>query len=275
MIDTGGTVVARNHTSGKARTVPIRALYQNNPKFYAISGGSYDYLVTEETAREVLHKLKKYDEQKAKEPRTRRQDSSPTFMTPVAGSDSGLQQLITPNFGEEYRRIEELPPEERLSLLERSRALLKELSEKADATPEEVNEALVTTTTDAALANKTSIQEALRMGNEEAKQYTEELVSATQEMLRTTALLVDNKLYNEELIGRVVERSNGTVVQHMTRVFLTGFAFMLYYNRQILTSSLANRIRINFPRRYKKHTKSSYHTCTRTISTWSTSSMAE
>jgi response regulator RpfG family c-di-GMP phosphodiesterase len=42
-------------------------------------------------------------------------------------------------------------------------------------------------------------------------------------------------------------------VQHMTRVFLTGFAFMLYYNRQILTSSLANRIRINFPRRYKKH----------------------
>lgn len=254
MMDAGETVVARNQSSGKVRTVPVRALYQNNPKFYAVSGGSYDYLVPEKTARGVLQKLKRYDESKARTPKNYEQSSKKENLTREGEErGSGLQPAMPPNFGEEYERLEELPREERLSLLEQGKALLKELSEKSDATAEEVNEALVTTTSDAALANKITIQEALRMSNEEAKQYTEELVSATQEMLRSTALLVDNELYNEELISTMVERSDGTVVQHMTRVFLTGFAFMLYYNKQILTSSLANRIRINFAQRYKKH----------------------
>lgn len=254
MIDNGETVVARNQKSGKARNVPVRALYQNNPKFYTISGGSYDYLVTEEAARELLGRLKRHDENKAKRPRNQEHaEAGEEREEPVGEGDSGLQQRMAPNFGKEYEQIAELTHEERLSLLEGDKELLKELSEKSGASPEEINEALVTTTKDAAVANKTTILEALRMSNEEAKQYTEELVLATQEMLRSTALLVDNNLYNEELISRIVQLSNGTVVQHMTRVFLTGFAFMLYYNRQILTSSLANRIRINFAKRYKRH----------------------
>ncbi|MFP4536554.1 MAG: metal-dependent phosphohydrolase [Spirochaetaceae bacterium] len=254
LVDAGQTVVARNNKSGRVRTVPVRALYQNNPRFYAVSGGSYDYLVTEEAVREVLRKIQRYDESKARAPKKHEPRENAEY--PEEGdeeSSPGLHSAMAPNFGDEYERLEELPREERLSLLEQGKALLKELSERSDATAEEVNDALVTTTTDAALTNKVTIQEALRMGNEEAKQYTEQLVSATQEMLRSTALLVDNELYNEELISRMVERSNGTVVQHMTRVFLTGFAFMLYYNRQILTSSLANRIRIDFRKRYKKH----------------------
>lgn len=237
MLDTGETVVARNQSTGKARTIPVRALYQHNPKFYAATGATYDYLVPEQTARSILSKL-------AERGKPRRREEQ---------HGSELSTAMPPNFGEEYTRMEELPREERVSLLERATQELEALSQKEDATGEEVNDALVRSTTDAALANRATVQEALRMGNEEAKAYTKELVEATQEMIKSTALIVNHDLYDEELISRLVERSNGTVVQHMTRVFLTGFAFMLYYNREFLTSSLANRIRIQFAKRYKRH----------------------
>lgn len=259
MIETGETVVARNQTTGKLRTIPVKALYQNNPKFYSVTGGTYDYLVPEETARALLAKLQGDGKPRpsarnkggAKGTADQRSEEKDHLQQKSEGF--GVQSIMPPNFGDEYRRIEALPKEERLSLLERAKERLDAVAGNSKATAEEVNEALVTTTTEAALANRATIQEALRMGNEEAKAYTEELVTATQEMIESTALLIDHDLYDEELISHMVERSNGTVVQHMTRVFLTGFAFMLYYNREFLTSSLANRIRIDFSRRYKGH----------------------
>lgn len=280
MMENGETVIARHTESGKVRTIPVRALYQNNPQFYRVANGSYEYLVPTAAARSLLEQLKELDEAsnkrarlsadssaEAKVPNSETADSQTTATQPSepadtienapasrptsAGDRPGGPNL--PNFGEDYERVVQLEKEERLSLLEKAKEQLRELAHDSDATAEQVNELLVTTTTDAALANKTTIQDALRMGNEEAKKYTADMVEATQEMLRSTALLVDSDLYDEELISGVVERSNGTVVQHMTRVFLTGFAFMLYYNRQILTSSLANRLRIKFEKRYKKH----------------------
>ncbi|MFW5812528.1 MAG: HD-GYP domain-containing protein [Alkalispirochaetaceae bacterium] len=281
LIDLGEAIIARNRESGNLRTISARALYQNNPNFYRVSGGKYDYLVAEEPLRRVLDTLKEIDEKRRKngqrsegeqsssderakdeEAKTQSAGESDRVQAPLKGEnrenraprdgEGRIDPQMPPNFGEEHDRILEMAPDERISLLERGKQMLKEIAANGGATAEELNEALVTTTSEAALINKTTIQEALRMGNEEAKRYTQEMVSLTQEMLRSTTVLVDNDLYNEELINKVVQRSNGTVVQHMTRVFLTGFAFMLYYNRQILTSSLANRIRINFNKTYKK-----------------------
>ena len=272
MIDSGETIVVRHRQNGKLRTIPVRALYQNNPQFYRAGGGNYEYLVTEEKARFALTKLREMDEAEARRQRLQNhepevsstEDASPGRADQGGDEDvrqleeaqqesSSLKEGAPANFGDEYDRIASMEVDERTALINTGADRLRELSRRSDATQEEVNEALVSTTADAALANKATIQEALRLGNEEAKQYTSDMVDATQEMLRSTAMLVDGDLYDEELIEGVVERSNGTVVQHMTRVFLSGFAFMLYYNRQFLTSSLANRIRINFEKRYKPY----------------------
>jgi hypothetical protein len=44
----------------------------------------------------------------------------------------------------------------------------------------------------------------------------------------------------------LVEKSNGTVIQHMTRVYLQGLAFLAYYNKLLSTSSIVNKLRISF-----------------------------
>jgi hypothetical protein len=54
----------------------------------------------------------------------------------------------------------------------------------------------------------------------------------------------------------LVAKSNGTVIQHMTRVFLNGAAFLRYYNNLVSGTSIINKIRISFDKKYKKY----YHT---------------
>jgi HD-GYP domain-containing protein (c-di-GMP phosphodiesterase class II) len=56
----------------------------------------------------------------------------------------------------------------------------------------------------------------------------------------------------DEAFESLVTRSNGTVVQHMSRVFMNGTAFLLHYNRSVLTTGLVSAIRARFVGRYKK-----------------------
>jgi hypothetical protein len=50
----------------------------------------------------------------------------------------------------------------------------------------------------------------------------------------------------------LVAKSNGTVIQHMTRVFLNGLAFLAYYNDVVSTSSLINKMRVSFEKKYRE-----------------------
>jgi hypothetical protein len=48
-----------------------------------------------------------------------------------------------------------------------------------------------------------------------------------------------------------VSKSNGTIIQHMTRVYLNGIAFLSYYNKLVSTSSVINKLRISFDKNYR------------------------
>ena len=157
------------------------------------------------------------------------------------------------NFGETYLYYAEKPSEERLGLLRRTTEHLNELSRQEELDHEEVAGALVDATQDATMINRATLLEALRLGNDQAKAYTREIVLETHRMVRSTMRLVDSDVYNDDLVRAVVEKSNGTVVQHMTRVFLTGLDFLLYYNREVMTKGIANRIRVRFPQDYKEY----------------------
>jgi hypothetical protein len=71
-------------------------------------------------------------------------------------------------------------------------------------------------------------------------------------MVKSSAHLFSEDVFNNELMNELVEKSNGTIVQHITRVFLNGIAFLSYYNRLVSSSSAINKIRISFVSKYRE-----------------------
>mgnify|MGYP006276316257 FL=1 len=242
----------------------MNQLHNSNPAFYKLDGSKWEYFVRKDVVDEVRSQLdasmgiipggaSRGESSGGAGPN----ESGPGAGAPAAastdgegaGSAAGGDQS---NFGTDYERIEALEKQERVEELREGSTRLQELAAREERSHEETAEALVDTARDAALINRASVMEAIRMGNEEARGYTDDVVEATQELVRHSLQLVDDEIFEDQMVRDLISKSNGTVVQHMTRVYLNGLSFMLWYNRQVLTSSLVNRIRIDFPRRYAK-----------------------
>jgi hypothetical protein len=54
-------------------------------------------------------------------------------------------------------------------------------------------------------------------------------------------------------MNTLVAKSNGTIIQHMTRVYLNGLAFMSHYNKLVSGSSTINKMRIDFETKYSSY----------------------
>jgi hypothetical protein len=87
--------------------------------------------------------------------------------------------------------------------------------------------------------------------DDEAKRLTQNLVNSTREMVKSSVNLISEDIFNDEMMNALVEKSNGTIVQHMTRVYLTGISFLSYYNKIVSSSSIINKLRISFAGRYR------------------------
>lgn len=255
-------VLCRHNGDDRQKYIRIDHLYANNRRFYTLEHSKWDYFVRKDAVDSIRHQL--YDTSGGVAGRERQSgpsskgspgDSGDTAAGTAAAEAAGASADAgtgNTNFGEEYERIEELESVERTELLRESRDRLEELRRNPDRSREETAEALVDTARDAALVNRASMLEAIRMGNEEAKAYTRDIVEQTQELVRGSMELITDDIFEDPMIRDMVAKSNGTVVQHMTRVYLNGLSFMLWYNRQLLTSSLANRIRVSFTRNFAK-----------------------
>ncbi len=273
MASKGFVVIARQKRSGKTRQVPLRSLLLNNPNFFRINT-SYDYLVSEESAREIervfppdtgaknhtASAIAKKSPTASKDAESEKASNSKTAEGRSSHSDAASQQpaqasgpVKPPNFGRDYERIAAMDPFKRSELIGNHGNALKELTRSLQADPKTVSEALTNATAETALANKATVQEALRMSNAEAQRYSASMVAATESIMDSTALLLDSNLYNEELLSHAAQISNGTVIQHMTRVFLMGFSFLLYYNYEYNNCSLASKVRGQFNRKYKQY----------------------
>ena len=237
----GCTVIARRKSNQTERIVPVRTLLINNPTFYRASG-DYEYFLGEETAQIIRERFPYALPEKGgqlSEAHDKKLD------------ENSLQQKQ--NFGPEYGFLLELSAEDRVEIVNQQVADLSRLSKKNS--PQELGQAIVNASVQTMLANKATIEQALRMSNAEAKRYTAALAEATEQMVGHTQVLLETDFYKTELIAEIVKKSNGLVVQHMTRVFITGFAFMLYYNQQLQHTSIANSIRTSFAQRYRDYYK--------------------
>lgn len=232
-------LICRRISDGKLKKVSFRALYDNNEVFWKQDKG-WAFYVSEEHVQAMIDMLKELDGKKEKH-----------YIAEHEAEAKNVEDLL--NFGEAYESIASMDSEKRVSLIKQDREKLDTLLIEAPKENEKILEALADTARDAALANRSTILEAIHMGDEAARAYTQGIVDSTRAMVKSSTALIDNTIMQDELITSLVQRSNGTVVQHMTRVFLNGVAFLTYYNRRMLTSSLPNKIRINFDKQYKSY----------------------
>jgi hypothetical protein len=234
-----------NNSTKKERLMPFKVLYGNNENFWQQSG-SWEYFFTEEgieTLKEkVIAKQGIWDIEKP------RLESTPEKKI----ENDHIEELeVDTGYGNEYKTFSSMSVEDKVKYLNDGKKRLNDLLVQKPRNESKITEVLVDTAKDAALINHAALEDAIRLADDEAKKFTQELVDSTHEMVKTSTQLVSENIFNNELMHALVEKSNGTIVQHMTRVYLNGIAFLSYYNHLVSTSSAIQKLRISFASKYR------------------------
>jgi hypothetical protein len=239
-------VLCINNATHKERLMPFKVLHDNHESFWE-QGGNWSYYLTGEG-------FDKFREKIAVKP------ESWDFEKPmqgkkieVAADDEELEELdVEVGYGSDYKTIAKMSIEEKISHLNKDKTRLHDLVARKTKDVAEITAALVDTTKDAAIINHAVIEDALRLADDEAKKFTQDLVDSTHEMVKSAAQLIsESDILSNELIKNLERKSNGTIIQHMTRVFSFGMKFLGYYNNLVSTSSTIQKLRISFAAKYR------------------------
>jgi HD-GYP domain-containing protein (c-di-GMP phosphodiesterase class II) len=242
-------ILCINTKSEKERRMPFKVLFDNNNSFWQ-QDEKWDYYIEDDG----LEKLKKKAVAKTGIWDFDRLRSGKNNDKKTADKDdkSGVEDLeVVIAYGGDYKQFAEMTTEEKVEYLNNHKQKLNNMLSNKIRDMEVVTEALVDTAKDAALINHAALEEAIRLADDEAKKVTQELVNSTNEMVKSSAQLISEDIFNNELMNTLVEKSNGTIVQHMTRVYLNGIAFLSYYNNLVSTSSAIQKLRISFASKYQ------------------------
>jgi len=242
-------VLCVNQDTKKKRMMPFKILYGNNNSFWQQEGNWKYYFTGDELEKLNEKTVAKTSAWEGERQRTEKT----TAIEENTYDDSDIEELdVEVGYGSEYKTYAEMSTAEKVKCLENNKQRLNELIALKSKDKAIVTEALVDTTKEAALINQTTLEDALRLTDDEAKSITQSLVDSTNEMIKSSAQLMAADVFNDELMSTLVEKSNGTIVQHMTRVFLNGMAFLSYYNKLVSTSSAIQKLRISFASKYRK-----------------------
>ena len=244
-------ILCINRSTGKKRLMPFKVLYDNNEYFWLKEGGWQYYISGDD-----IEKIKKNAVSKTGAWDLERSKSNIPEKTPpkivMVDSEEELDELeVEVGYGKEYEDIIKMPTQKKLSHLFKQKQRLSDLLSIKTKDEEIVTQALVETAKDAALINHAALEEAMILGDDEAKRFTQEFVDNTHEMVKSSTQLMAQDVFNNELMHTLVEKSNGTIIQHMTRVYLNGVAFLIFYNNLVTTSSAIQKLRINFAAKYR------------------------
>jgi len=242
-------ILCINKKIGKEKRMSFKVLNINN-NFWQQSS-SWEYYIEDDGLEKLKEKAeiktapwenKNYKAAKKKEKKTSDKNDKSDIE----------EKEVEKGFGSEYRQFAEMTNDEKVKHLNRNKNKLNDLLAQKTRDIKIVTEALVDTTKDAALINHVALEDAIRLADDEAKKITQELVDSTHEMVKTSAQLISENIFNNELMNTLVEKSNGTIVQHMTRVYLNGIAFLSYYNNLVSKSSSIQKLRISFASKYRE-----------------------
>jgi len=235
-------VLCVNKKTDKKRKMPFTVMYNHNAEFWQHSG-DWEYSVSDIDFGKVKEKIFNKQGNWEKE--------LPQGQDAEENDQPAKDAEIKHDFGGNYKFIASMSREQKIIHLNKHGVKLFDLFSRKVKDKNVVTDALVGATSDAAIINHIVLEEAMRMGDDEAKKQTQAIVNSTHEMVKSSSFLFSNDVFNDDLMNELVEKSNGTIVQHMTRVFLNGVAFLSYYNKLVSSSSLINKIRINFGAKYR------------------------
>jgi len=254
MLEEDVPVICVKKASTAKRLMRFKALHDINENFWQQDTG-WEFSLTEESLNKIKEKViaksgswidditnieKKVDRVET--------DEKPQPQT----KDDVLEEMeVEVGYGDEHKVFAEMTTYEKVIQLNKGKQRLDELLEIKNKNADAITEAIVDTTKDAALINQTTLVDAIRFADDEAKKLTQEMVDSTNEMVRSSTQLLSTDIFNNELMNTLVKKSNGTIVQHMTRVYIQGITFLSYYNNLISTSSAIQKIRISFQTRYR------------------------
>jgi hypothetical protein len=235
-----------NKSAGKKRPMRFNALYANNNRFW-LQKGEWEFFLSGEDFAALKARVDAM--QAAAEHKPWEAAPSPAALAPAAPETAAPQHEA--GFGTEYAAITAMSPQERVAHIGKGVERLGLLAAGKERRKEVITAALVDTARDAALVNHAALLDVLHLADDDAKKHTQALVDSTQQLVASSTALVSPEIFNDELMHTLVSKSNGTVIQHMTRVFLNGLAFLVYYNDLVSTSGIINKFRISFEREYK------------------------
>jgi hypothetical protein len=239
-----------NRSTKKDRLMPFKVLYDNNENFWQ-QEGSWAYFFTGED----FEKLKEKAAAKAggfnyDRPKT---EKIPSGQNKIEKEEEIEELEVEVGFGSDYNIYAKMTTEEKIECLTNNKTRLTDLITQKTKDSKVVTEALVDTAKDAAMINHAALEEAMYLADDEAKKFTKGFVDVTHEMVKASTQLFSETVMSDKLMNDLVKKSNGTIVQHMTRVYLNGIAFLTYYNNLVSTSSAIQRLRISFASKYRKY----------------------
>ena len=238
-------ILCVNLDAKKRRLMPFKVLNDNSVNFWQ-QAGDWEYFITGEGLDKISEKLTVKPAAWEKYKSTKKAEKKP-----AAAKNDIEEPENDSGYGDEYKTFVQMTASEKVNFLNNDRQRLNELIAQKQKDKAVVTEALVDTAKDAALINHAALEDAIRFADDEAKKMTQALVDTTNEMVKSSAQLMTTDVFSNELMNTLVEKSNGTIVQHMTRVYLNGIAFLSYYNNLVSTSSAIQKLRVTFASKYR------------------------
>ena len=235
------SIICINKDTKKERPMPFSAMYGNNSSFW-MKNDSWDYFIANDDLKKIKEKIPKEIQ---KDYKIVKDDPDNPAAETNEEDDWG--------YGNNYASIAAMTDIERINQIKEDKTRLDNLLVLKPRKEELVTEALVETARDAMLHNHVTLANAMNLSSEEAKKQTQGLVDSTRELVKSSSQLISSNIFNDELMNTLVSKSNGTIIQHMTRVYLNGLAFLTYYNKMVSGSSMINKLRISFDKRYREY----------------------
>jgi len=233
MVNEGIHVFCVNEKKHTHKLISFNTLYNDDNSFWQ-KKDVWEYFLTGHAIDILNKKIQKTKEENAA----------------ISETEKNLQ--IEKAFGSEYKTIANLSSEEKIERLSKENRLLNELIIRKSKDQIAIAEALANTTKDTAIINHAVLKEIINFVDDQAKVFSKDVVVYTSEIVKSSAKLLSENVLSDGLMQIIAEKSKGIVLQHITRVFLNGVAFLAYFNNMISSSSLIMKIRTSFNLKYRK-----------------------